>query len=170
MNNEIKEILDKIQNVVNHKEASYNALIETKAEDYKQLLDYIINLQQDYDNEQEENLKLSEWLVEKQQRIEGLEAENETLRSDFKNQVEYTNKIAEENERLKEANKILEENWKHYMMICGKAIKYINCNKQKTIGAYGDNEDDDFEICLWEEDIDNLLNILQNGSDTSVKD
>ena len=47
---------------------------------------------------------------------------------------------------------------------CQKAIKYINCNKQKTIGAYGDNEDDDFEICLWEEDIDNLLNMLQ-GSD-----
>lgn len=46
-----------------------------------------------------------------------------------------------------------------------KAIEYINCNKQKTICAYGDNEDDDFEICLWEEDIDNLLNILQNGGD-----
>ena len=45
-----------------------------------------------------------------------------------------------------------------------KAIEYINCNKQKTICAYGDNEDDDFEICLWEEDIDNLSNILQ-GSD-----
>lgn len=46
-----------------------------------------------------------------------------------------------------------------------KAVEYINCNKQKTIGAYGDNEDDDFEICLWEEDIDNLLNILNGRSD-----
>lgn len=44
MNKEIKEILDKINNVVNHKEASYNALIETKAKDYKLLLDYITNL------------------------------------------------------------------------------------------------------------------------------
>lgn len=47
--------------------------------------------------------------------------------------------------------------------IRNKAIEYIDKNKQKTIAAYGDNYDDDFEICLWEEDIDNLLNILKGG-------
>ena len=61
----------------------------------------------------------------------------------------------------------LQQEKEDYKSRCEKASEYINCNKQKTICAYGDNEDDDFEICLWEEDIDNLLNILQNGSDTS---
>lgn len=91
--------------------------------------------------------------------------ENETLRSDFKNQVEYTNKIAEENERKERLITQYGEGMCAYANRIDKAIEYINCNKQKTIGAYGDNEDDDFEICLWEEDINNLLNILQNGSE-----
>ena len=34
--------------------------------------------------------------------------------------------------RLKEANKILEENWEHYMMRCGKAIEYI----EKYVSVY----------------------------------
>lgn len=45
--------------------------------------------------------------------------------------------------------------------VIDKAIMHINLNKQKTICAYGDNEDDDFEIELWEEDIDRLLDILK---------
>lgn len=45
--------------------------------------------------------------------------------------------------------------------VIDKAIMHINLNKQKTICAYGDNEDDDFEIELWEEDIDKLLDILK---------
>ena len=62
--------------------------------------------------------------------------------------------------RIDLLNKQLED----YKSRCEKAVEYINCNKQKIIGAYGDNEDDDFEICLWEEDIDDLLNIL-NGKE-----
>jgi len=42
-----------------------------------------------------------------------------------------------------------------------KAIEYIEKNMQKEIMSYGDNFDSDFEICLWEEDIDNLLEILK---------
>ena len=37
---------------------------------YKKVLDYITNLQQEYYNEAEENFKLSECLVKKQQRID----------------------------------------------------------------------------------------------------
>ena len=33
--------------------------------------------------------------------------------------------LQQENERLKKANEILEENWLSYMKICGKAIEYI---------------------------------------------
>lgn len=59
-------------------------------------------------------------------------------------------------------NKIvnLEQQCKKQKKVIDKAIMYINLNKQKTICAYGDNEDDDFEIELWEEDVDKLLDIL----------
>ena len=57
----------------------------------------------------------------------------------------------------------LEQQNKKYKEVIDKAIMYIHLNKQKTISAYGDNEDDDFEIELWEEDIDKLLDILKEG-------
>lgn len=59
----------------------------------------------------------------------------------------------------------LEKQVKKQKEVIEKAIMYINLNKQKTICAYGDNEDDDFEIELWEEDIDNLLDILKEVSE-----
>ena len=62
-----------------------------------------------------------------QQRIAGLEAENETLRSDFKNQVEYTNKIAEENERLNKRN---EEIYKGYRAVVDELTEYAEENER----------------------------------------
>ena len=64
-------------------------------------------------------------------------------------------------------NKIvnLEQQCKKQKEVIDKAIMYINLNKQKTICAYGDNEDDDFEIELWEEDVDKLLDILKEVSE-----
>ena len=47
MNNDIKEILDKLQKVANRETASRNALMEMKDKDYQLLLDYIINLQEE---------------------------------------------------------------------------------------------------------------------------
>lgn len=58
-----------------------------------------------------------------------------------------------------------EQQCKKQKEVIDKAIMYINLNKQKTICAYGDNEDDDFEIELWEEDIDKLLDILKEVSE-----
>ncbi len=130
MNEEIKEILECMK--------QYGSTTELA------LLDYITNLQQDYDNEAEENLKLSEWLVEKQQRIQGLEAENETLSNDFKNQVEYTNKIAEEKE--------------DYKSRCEKAIDKLTIKQARFI-----NEND---YVLDDNDLDEIMYILQNGSDS----
>lgn len=45
---EIKEILDKLQKVANRETASRNALMEMKDKDYQLLLDYITNLQEEY--------------------------------------------------------------------------------------------------------------------------
>ena len=47
MQEEIKEILDKLQKVANRETASRNALMEMKDKDYQLLLDYITNLQEE---------------------------------------------------------------------------------------------------------------------------
>ncbi|MBR1386250.1 MAG: hypothetical protein IJ568_05430 [Bacilli bacterium] len=39
-------------------------------------------------------------------------------------------------------------------------VEYIKDNKDKTIAPYGDNEDTDFEVCLFEEDINEILRML----------
>ena len=39
-------------------------------------------------------------------------------------------------------------------------VEYIKENKDKTIMPYGDNEDTDYEVCLFEEDINEILRML----------
>lgn len=116
MNDEIREILDKIQNVVNHKEASYNALIETKAEDYKQLLDYITNLQE----------------------------ENENTKEKAKNYLDIYEEMFDYKSRVE------------------KAVDYIKNN----ISWY---YDEDLDESIYQDVVngDDLLNILQNGSENN---
>lgn len=46
-------------------------------------------------------------------------------------------------------------------------VEYIKDNKDKTIAPYGDNEDSDFEVCLFEEDINEILRML---GEIDVKD
>lgn len=76
--------------------------------------------------------------------------DNRTIEQVRKNETKLINEI-----------KVLEQQVKKQKEVIDKAITYINLNKQKTICAYGDNEDDDFEIELWEDDIDKLLDILE---------
>lgn len=58
----------------------------------------------------------------------------------------------------------LGEHYKHLYSEVKKqkddAFEYIKKNKDKTIMPYGDNEDTDFEVCLFEEDINELLRML----------
>lgn len=67
----------------------------------------------------------------------------------------------------KESNALLDyiSNLEHYKSRCEKAIEYIKENKVKAYPPYGDNEDTDYDICLVEREINELLKILQNGSD-----
>ena len=144
MNKEIKEILDKIQNVVEHKEASYNGLVETKAEDYKLLLDYITNLQQ----------------------------ENEILHENNQDMQEEMARVWEEDERLKEWKEdLLKENIE-FENIRKEAIEFIKEKISSTKGVINDymyhKEHNKHLIELLNEDIEmykSELNILQNGSD-----
>lgn len=85
------------------------------------------------------------------------------LVSEFNGQIneKETKKLFDYIGELQVKNHKLQQQNKKYKEVIDKAIMYIHLNKQKTIGAYGDNEDDDFEIELWEEDIDKLLDILK---------
>lgn len=126
MNDEIKEILLKIQNVVNHKVASYNALVETKAEDYKILLDYITNLQH--------QISLMEEDIRESKEINGeLQQENERLKENNQSMQEEMARVWEENERLKEyfdiMVKFIQKNLDRfcdYKSRCEKALDYVN--------------------------------------------
>ena len=58
----------------------------------------------------------------------------------------------------------LGEHYKHLYSEVKKqkddVVEYIKENKNKTIAPYGDNEDTDYEVCLFEEDINDLLRML----------
>ena len=124
-------MLNIIKNVSEHKEGSRNGLMILSCKDYKTLLDYITNLQQD--TEMYAQLKDTNEEIIKQ-----LEENNQAMQEEMA-------RVWEENERLKQSNKILEENWKHYMMRCGKALDYVNNTSN-------------FRLIT-------LQNILQNGSE-----
>lgn len=83
--------------------------------------------------------------------------------SGFKSKIGYSFTYKDLNE-FETIIDFYEQQCKNQKEVIDKAIMYINLNKQKTICAYGDNEDDDFEIELWEEDVDKLLDILKEVS------
>ena len=64
MNNEIKEILDKLQKVANRETASRNALMEMKDKDYQLLLDYITNLQEEIERQSKAQVILDNELAD----------------------------------------------------------------------------------------------------------
>lgn len=64
MQEEIKEILDKLQKVANRETASRNALMEMKDKDYQLLLDYITNLQEEIERLNNIIDGLEKWLNE----------------------------------------------------------------------------------------------------------
>lgn len=77
--------------------------------------------------------------------------------SNYVNVVLYQRKtidnLQQENEGLKEANKILEKNWLHYMKCCGKASEILH------------NLNDTLSLDLILSEIEHSENILQNGSE-----
>lgn len=45
--------------------------------------------------------------------------------------------------------------------VLDKIKEYIENNKYKKMGGYGDNEDEDIEVCLFEDDIWKLEKLLE---------
>lgn len=156
MNNEIKEILSKMERLIVY--VQYNTYCDLE----KQLLDYITNLQQKYEEADYDRHKLFE--------------ENERLKENNQAMQEEMARVWEENERLKEENKhifanvnddeLLISNAMNYAELqdyksrCEKAIEYINhaqnygtmAQVMPHLKPYVNGDD--------------LLNILQNGSDS----
>ena len=48
-----------------------------------------------------------------------------------------------------------------YKEVLDKIKEYIENNKYKKMGSYGDNEDEDIEVCLFENDIWEILELLE---------
>ena len=152
MNDEIKEILDNIKEDINGK-FEWEYIDDYYVEQIKPLLNYITNLQQ----------------------------ENHDLKSQlecYENGVYYSSKVDElqqENERLKELNENASkvcmaehkygvdkaEEARDYKSRCEKAIEYIKEMLKLTIVVDGKEE----EIIGYNKYLNDLLNILQNGSE-----
>lgn len=65
-----------------------------------------------------------------------------------------------ENLTQEDLNKLaLERNT--YKSIIDKIKEYIEENKYKKMGGYGDNEDEDIEVCLFEDDIWEIEELLE---------
>ena len=155
MNNEIKEILDKLNNSKWEKdteEITYKILFSNEV--YK-LLDYITNLQQE-----NEYLKLSN----PEMNIEHFRVINENKRK-IDNLRKQNKELQQENERLKHQLKVQEDltiknrTRKHiYKSRCEKASDKLGNYKHYSTPTEEQNSEN-------EDIVDSALNILQNGSE-----
>lgn len=169
MNDEIKEILDNFEKY----EARYKLHNETQFiityREIQILLDYITNLQQRSVDIGEYNTLVNEY--------NEIFKENKNLKSQLKgtthcyDEEEYKN-LQQENERLKEDLKGQEKltlsyckSEQDYKSRCEKAVEYINENKHLSMFADCREPEEDWNYDL-ECSANDLLNILQNGSDS----
>ena len=149
MNNEIKEMLDLINELVKISPNKGSYGISHKK--WKQLLDYITNLQH--------QISLMEEDIRESKEINGeLQQENE------KNK-EYSEFYKDMSDKWKDMSNIFKKSCDDYKSRCEKGIEYIN--KNKHLSMFADCREPEEE---WNYDLEcsanDLLNILQNGSDS----
>lgn len=150
MKDGIKEILEYLKNDFYAYGETYigeKCKIVTKKENY-QLLDYVTNLQEENEELKEQNTKLYK--------------KDTKIINELKEELEITHEKWNKDKQWSECRT---KEWLDYKQRIDKAIEYIKNNKYKKMGGYGDNEDEDIEICLFEDDINNLLNILTGGDE-----
>ena len=157
MNDEIKEILDRIETA----SEIFDCLL--KPEECTELLDYITNLQQAIKDTKD---TADDMLYE-------LKQENDDLKNRLENAVADCNLRLQENERLNNCiddqerviNSLIDKrdlykiNYNDYKFRCEKAIEYINKNSY-----FKDNV---VKTMIFKDYSSSLLNILQNGSDNN---
>ena len=93
--------------------------------------------------------------------ITNLQEEKDDYKNKFWEEQEQSEMLKDKLEIFMLSDKTKQETIDNFRNKIDKAIEYINENKNKTIAPYGDNEDIDYETCLFEEDIVDLLNILK---------
>ena len=84
---------------------------------------------------------------------------NKIIPSVIENNGEYYIHM-EEYKTLKELVEHYEHLYNEVKKQKDDVVEYIKENKDKTIMPYGDNEDTDYEVCLFEEDINEILRML----------
>lgn len=158
MSEEIKEILDRLENYDNYKYRNDNGLSYKEIEGWEidLLLDYITNLQEkvdQYENPEDYTLFYM-WLDEKaKDKMKKLQEENEysnhcneELRKKITNLEYKIERLQEENTKLKELcdkyeeeHKTTFEEWKKDIKANKKAIEYINkhCVNEKVSKEVG---------------------------------
>ena len=148
-NKEIEELLNKIKNSIKkHKEEDFQddmlVILELDVIQWNLLLSYIEQLEKELKEEQEDNYKQSEWLVEKQKKIEQLETD------------------------CKEANESVTW-WQNRFNAVERDKKQLENNRDKAIEILGNykhystpSEEQNSEN---EDIVDNAYNILKGDSD-----
>ena len=152
MNNEIKEILDEM---LWQFEKYPNDDFIIKNKESRILLDYITNLEQVNKNQAKRNSRQRLANTKQQELILKLQQENEHLRTDLNT---FKNTIIEVNKECNSLFNHLTKKDLDYKSRCEKAIDYINNNFDKT-GVNISGTDLPYSY------IEDLLNILQNGSE-----
>lgn len=75
----VEQYIQKVEEILKESDKQFEevgsplSISKVLKESIQQIIDSYRQLYKDYDNELDENLKMSEWLVEKQHRIEELE-------------------------------------------------------------------------------------------------
>ena len=160
MNDEIKEILEKLKDREETYQfcKQYKLTINDSIYEVHYLLDYITNLQKNNDNQMKYIADLLVQITNLQQENDGLKNDLENEVADNKLRLEELTTMVRDDERSQETIIRLTKENKDYKSRCEKAIGYIN---KYCI-------DDEFYINLSnkEKAIIEVLNILQNGSDS----
>ena len=71
------------------------------------------------------------------------------------------NKLTAESTEWEERTYCWQDRAENLQIVLDKIKEYIENNKYKKMGGYGDNEDEDIEICLFEDDIWKLEELLE---------
>ena len=164
MNNEIKEILEELENMYEISE------LEEQVNNINKIKDYITNLQQkieQYENPDDMTLFYM-WLDAKaKDKMKELQQENHELKSKlecYENGAYYSSKVDEleqENERLKEWKEdLLKENIE-LENIRKEAVEYMQDFIFEPLLVQEDRK-----LIMFNENLRNFENILQNGSDS----
>ena len=160
MNNEIKEMIEQMESIAITSKDKNGIKVDgygLQQNELKMFLDYITNLQQ----KEQEHKKINGELREENSK---LEIALQNLQEDYDKRIEENERLKNDVEDISCSHFSLFKSYEDYKSRCEKAIEYINKNK-KVVSKY-EAKDTRLPLGTFMWGVDNLLNILQNGSDS----